>query len=293
MEKIDILLPIYNSFEETKGCIESIYKWTNMDLFNLYLLDDKSPDENIKELTLYYSEKYPNVISIRNEENLGFPANVNNGITKSKNDIIILNSDTLVTANWVEYLSKTAKSEESIAAVNPISNYGLISGIPTPNNEINDLFSFEEIYEAFTKNKEPGYVESPLLTGFCMYIKRSAIEKVGILDAETFKRGYGEETDWCMRARKMGLKLVVSKEAYVHHIGGSSFGEEKEKLRKRAKQIVIERYPQVDEELESYLKRNSLSKVRKNVMRNLSFLKIKTGKILKLKMIKHYVSNSF
>ncbi|MCM2536040.1 glycosyltransferase family 2 protein [Neobacillus pocheonensis] len=294
MEKVDILLPIYNSYDETRSCIESIFNHTNINAFNLYLLDDKSPDDNIVELTSYFSGKYPNVITIRNENNLGFPANVNNGFYVSKNDVIILNSDTLVTDAWLETLAEVANSEELIAAVNPMSNYGIISGVPTTNSTINDLFSFEEITHAFHKNKQKGYIETPLLIGFCMYVKRKALDLVGTFDAETFKRGYGEETDWCMRARRIGLKLVVSKEAYVHHIGGSSFGADKEKLRKRSKEILLQRYPQIDLELERFVKnRDNLKEIRKYVMRDLPYLSRKTGKMLKLKMIKHYMTYNF
>lgn len=293
MEKVDILLPIYNSYEETKNCIESIYQCTKMEAFDLYLLDDKSPDANIPELTTYFSDKYANIISIRNEQNLGFPANVNNGFAVSQHDVIILNSDTLVTEGWLETLAQTAKSDEKIAAVTPMSNYGIISGVPTSNSEINDLFSFQELVKAFNKSKQAGFVEAPLLIGFCMYVKRSALKQIGVFDAETFKRGYGEESDWCMRARKAGLKLAVAKGAYVHHIGGVSFGAEKEKLRSRSKEILVQRYPEIDMELEQFVRKGKgLKEIRKNVMRNLPFLQIKANKNLKLKMIKHYLTHS-
>ncbi|WP_040204232.1 glycosyltransferase family 2 protein [Neobacillus jeddahensis] len=293
MEKVDILLPIYNSYEETKNCIESIYQCTSIEAFDLYLLDDKSPDDHIQELTAYYSDKYSNIISIRNEKNLGFPGNVNNGFAVSKRDAIILNSDTMVTEGWLETLAQVATSDEKIAAVIPMSNYGIISGIPTSNSEINDLFSFKELVLAFNKSKRDGFVEAPLLIGFCMYVKRSALEQVGVFDAETFKRGYGEESDWCMRARIAGYKLVVAKGAYVHHIGGVSFGAEKELLRKRSKEILLQRYPEIDVELEQFVRKgHSLKDIRKNVMKNLPFLRTKASKRLKLKMIKHYLTHS-
>lgn len=171
--KIDILLPIYNSFEETKDCIESIIRYTNKDLYNLYLLDDNSSDTRIQELTSYY-EKKKNISVIRNQFNLGFPGNVNNGFRKSSNDVIILNSDTVVSEDWLNNLKSVAYSDDKIAAVNPLSNYGNISSIPTTNASINDLFSFNELVTSFQKCKEIGFIFSPILIGYCMYIKRSA-----------------------------------------------------------------------------------------------------------------------
>ncbi|WP_428909675.1 glycosyltransferase family 2 protein [Niallia sp. Krafla_26] len=293
MGKVDILLPIYNSYDETKNCIESVLKYTKEGTFNLYLLDDKSPDDRIPKMTKEYSEKYSFVTVVRNEQNLGFPGNVNNGFAISKRDVVVLNSDTLVSPLWLEILNKTAYSSESIAALTPMSNYGIISGVPTPNSQINALFTYEEILAAFNKSKRSGYVETPLIIGFCMYIKRSALEQVGIFDAKTFKRGYGEESDWCMRAAQKGLKLVVAQEAYVHHIGGVSFGSEKGELQRQSKRILLERYPWIDEELESYVEENHFKGIRRAIMKDLGFLKKSAPLSLKIKMIKHYMINKF
>ncbi|MCM3602678.1 glycosyltransferase family 2 protein [Robertmurraya korlensis] len=292
MVKIDILLPIYNSYEETKNCIESILQHTDSEMYNLFLLDDKSPDSNIQELTSFYANKYSHIKAVRNEVNLGFPGNVNNGFQVSENDVVVINSDTLVTENWLKSLYESATSDDSIVAVNPMSNYGIISGLPVTNNEINDLFSYEELVSAFEKNKQSGVVESPLLIGFCMYMKRSALNEVGLFDAATFKRGYGEESDWCMRARQRGLKLVVAKDTYVHHIGGVSFGEEKEKLRRQSKEILLQRYPEIDKELESYVLKNHFKDIRKGMLRELSYFSKPASFKNKLKMIKHYINNT-
>lgn len=292
MVKIDILLPIYNSYEETKNCIESILQHTDSEKFNLYLLDDKSPDSNIQELTSFYANKYSNITAVTNEQNLGFPGNVNNGFQISKNDVVVINSDTLVTKNWLEKLYEAATSDGSIVAVNPMSNYGIISGLPVTNNEINDLFTYEELVPAFEKNKQSGVVEAPLLIGFCMYMKRSALNEIGLFDAAAFKRGYGEESDWCMRARQKGHKLVVAKDTYVHHIGGVSFGEEKEQLRRQSKEILLQRYPQIDEDLKDYVMKNHFKEMRKGMLKELAFFSKPASFKLKLKMVKHYINNT-
>jgi GT2 family glycosyltransferase len=292
MVKIDILLPIYNSYEETKNCIESILEYTDPSMYRLYLLDDKSPDPNIQELTSYYSSKYDHINAIRNEQNLGFPGNVNNGFQISSHDVVVINSDTLVTKGWLEGLNEAATSDHSIVAVNPMSNYGIISGLPVTNNEINDLFSYKELVTVFDRNKQSGVVEAPLLIGFCMYMKRSALNEVGQFDAAAFKRGYGEESDWCMRARQQGYKLVVTKNAYVHHIGGVSFGEEKEKLRRQSKEILLKRYPNIDDDLKTFVQTNPFKEIRKGMLKELPFLSKPVSFKLKVKMIKHYITNT-
>jgi GT2 family glycosyltransferase len=291
MKKVDILLPIYNSYEETNECIKSILNFTNKDNYNLYLLDDCSTDKRIQEMAISIRDTYSNIIYIRNKENLGFPENVNNGIRNSENDVIIINSDTIVTENWVEKLNEVAYSEVEIGAVNPMTNYGYISCIPTINHEINNMFEYKEIVDAFNRCNFSGYVETPFLIGFCIFIKRSTIEKVGYLNSKLFKRGYGEETDWCMRARKKGVKLVIAKAVYVHHVGGTSFGSEKEELRKEAKRKLLNLYPEIDIDFNNYIKLNLLKNERRRIIKELDFFNKSTNIKLKLKMMKHYLKN--
>ncbi|MBP3040858.1 glycosyltransferase [Bacillaceae bacterium Marseille-Q3522] len=293
MPTADILVPIYNSYEETKNCIESILQHTAAGTYQLYLLDDHSPDPEIEKLTSYYAEKYKHIFSIRNEKNLGFPANVNNGFRQSANDAVVLNSDTLVTDGWLQALAETAYSQEAIAAVNPMSNYGSIAALPTQNMELNNLCSFQELTAAFQSCKEPGFLEFPTLIGFCMYIKRTALAAVGYFDAETFQRGYGEETDWCQRARRRGLKLVVAKGAYVHHIGAVSFGSEKEALRRKAGIILEQRYPGNEKELQQFIAENHFKPMRKKMLKELKLYKKQATFLQKIKILRHYLINFF
>jgi GT2 family glycosyltransferase len=45
--------------------------------------------------------------------------------------------------------------------------------------------------------------------GFCMYIKRACLRDVGVFDTEVFRRGYGEENDFCLRAARRGSLVHV------------------------------------------------------------------------------------
>ena len=61
--------------------------------------------------------------------------------------------------------------------------------------------------------------------GFCMYVTRQALDLCGLLDEETFGRGYGEEVDFCLRASRLGLRHLVEDSTFVYHRGGVSFGD--------------------------------------------------------------------
>ena len=95
--KCDIIVPIYNAYECVKACVESALKNTNFDKAHLILIDDKSPDERMVPLIEKYEKENPEKITVlKNNKNLGFVGTVNRGMKYSKNDVLLLNSDTEV-----------------------------------------------------------------------------------------------------------------------------------------------------------------------------------------------------
>jgi GT2 family glycosyltransferase len=80
---------------------------------------------------------------------------------------------------------------------------------------IEDTKNIEETKETF------GNYEVTNVIGACLFIKREVVDKIGLLD-EKFNPAYGEETDFCLRAKKRGFKLFYIGKVKIVHIGGSS-----------------------------------------------------------------------
>src|SRR5699024_10554590 len=136
-----------------------------------------------------------NIKILENEENIGFSATVNRGIALSdENDVILLNSDVLVTPEWVEKLIKCAYSDAGIATVTPLSNNASICSVPVSNqnNPLPDNMTLEEYAVEIERTSLKSYPSIPMAVGFCMYIKRSVIKEVGLFDSAAFGLGYGE-----------------------------------------------------------------------------------------------------
>lgn len=105
--KCDIIIPIYNAYDCVKACVESVLKNTNFNKAHLILIDDKSPDERIVPLIEKYEKENPEKITVlKNEKNLGFVGTVNRGMKYSKNDVLLLNSDTEVPGGVVRQNNK-------------------------------------------------------------------------------------------------------------------------------------------------------------------------------------------
>lgn len=226
MSQCDIIIPIYNAYDFVKKCVESVLKYTDFNEARIILIDDKSPDSRILPLLKQYEKKNPKkIVLLVNEENLGFVKTVNKGMKFSKNDVLLLNSDTEVTSGWLEKIRNLAYRDERIATVTPLSNNATLASVPKFNqyNELPEGYNAQKMAKIIEKYSMHIYPEIPSAHGFCMYIKRSVLNLVGFFDEEKFGKGYGEEVDFSFRCLEKGYKNVLCDDAYVFHSGAASF----------------------------------------------------------------------
>ena len=262
---ITIIIPIYNAYEDTKKCIESVLENTTVK-FKLILIDDKSTDLRISKLLDEY-EKFPNVQTIRNEVNKGFTKNVNIGLNQTNDDVILLNSDTIVTPKWIQKILWAAYSEENIGTLTPISNASDISvPIMNKNNEIPSFLNVNTMSSLVEKASVNGNLIAPTGNGFCLFIKRSTIDDVGLFDEENFGRGYGEETDFTCRASYNGWNNVRNDSILIYHKRSASFSLDKaNELKKKHGSILTKKHPMVFSEWKTFVTSEKLKKSIENV----------------------------
>lgn len=284
MKKIDIVVPIYNAYKYTLECINSILKYTDLNNNNLLLINDKSPDESILPMLNSFKEKNPdkNIIVLNNKENIGFVATVNIGMKFSDNDVVLLNSDTEVTLNWLEKIYRCAYSNEYIATVTPLTNNGTIASVPNfgVDNDLPDNMSLEEYAAMIEKLSKNRYPELTTGNGFCMFIKRDVIKEIGLFDDKTFGKGYGEENDFCYRALDYGYINVLCDNTFVYHKGTQSFKKEnltstRATLINEHMQILRNRYPLYVQKTDNFIGNNPLIDIQENIHLNILLYKKK------------------
>lgn len=230
MKRCDIIIPIYNAYGCLSPCIDTVLKNTNFSYAHLFLIDDKSPDERILPLLESYEKKYPEKITLlKNTKNLGFVRTVNKGMKQTKNDVLLLNSDTEVPKNWLEEIISCAYSDPSIATVTPLSNNATLASVPKifERNDLPEGYDLEKTADLIAKKSLNLYPSIPTAHGFCMFIKRTVIEKVGLFDEEHFGKGYGEENDFSFRCFKYGYRHALCDRTLVLHKESKSFLGEK------------------------------------------------------------------
>ncbi|MBD2774700.1 glycosyltransferase [Iningainema tapete] len=275
---VTIVVPIYNAYKDTEQCLESLLKYTDY-RHKILLVDDASPDQRISELTEKVSLQFPNVMLLKNHENMGFVKTCNRAFRESeqKDDVVILNSDTIVTPNWLEKLILAAYSSSHIATVTPLTNNGTVCSVPNwlESNEIPEgqtILSFANLIEKISLRKYPTI---PTAVGFCTYIKREILQKIGYFDDVNFIRGYGEENDFCCRASKSGYFHIIDDSTFVYHAGSKSFKADKQKLIEENSKILAKLHPRYFPEVHSFIEANPLKDILDNIKLHLTIEQIK------------------
>ncbi|ORX23123.1 hypothetical protein BVF91_07510 [Thermoanaerobacterium sp. PSU-2] len=264
---VDIIVPVYNAYEDLIECINSInIAKTNFN-YRIIIINDNSTDNRIENFL--QNLKINNYIILNNEVNLGFVKSVNKGMKYSSNDVILLNSDTIVTDYWIDKLVEKGYSNPYIATVTPYTNNGTICSIPKflNDNNIPDGYTANEYANLIERISIRKFIEIPTAVGFCMFIKREVLEKVGYFNEDDFGKGYGEENEFCMRAKYKGYIHTICDYCFIQHKGSMSFKEDKLKYIKKNLNKLNELYPEYDLTIKEFIENTDL----KNIAEYISF----------------------
>lgn len=275
----DVIIPIYNAYEATVECIESVIKNTDFTKDSLILINDCSPDERISKHINSVKAQYPelNIVVIENEKNKGFVGTVNVGMRYSKNDVLLLNSDTIVGKNWLDKMKNCAYSQPKVGTVTAMSNNATLVSVPQGlmRNEIPDDITIDEYNDILSECSYRDYPTLPTAHGFCVYIRREALDVMGLFDEESFGRGYAEENDFSYRCMDYGFKNLMCDDVIVYHLESQSFSEERDKVLENHLNILKNRYPDYFKYIDNWCRAFPIDYICKNINYNLNLRKKK------------------
>lgn len=267
LRPVAVVVPVYRNFEVTRNCLDSLMASDLPEHASVIVIDDNSPEEAVSAYCRELAERY-DIQLVVNEDNLGFVGTANKGfILDTDADIILLNSDTIVSNDWIQRLQACAYRKGNIGTVTPFSNNGTICSYPVfpISNSLPELWSAGELDRAFHSGNPGGHCEIPTAVGFCMYIKRSCLNETGTFDEETFGHGYGEECDFSLRASVMGWKHVIAADVFVYHEGAASFASESTDRKSRADKIMSDLHPNYHGMVSEFIGQDPLYVFRRNV----------------------------
>ncbi|WP_298856365.1 glycosyltransferase family 2 protein [uncultured Aquimonas sp.] len=224
---MQVIVPVYRALPALQRLVEGLRRTLGAGERVLFC-DDASPEPEVSA----YLQGLPGTMHfearvLRRERNLGFVGNVNAAFAETgADDVVLLNSDTLPGVGWLDRLRTCFAADARIATATPWSNNAEICSLPHlcrpgPLPDDPDRWA-----RACLDACRDAYLDLPTGVGFCMAIRRACLDRIGVFDAETFGRGYGEENDFCLRAEGHGWRNVLCADAFVGHEGGASFSLE-------------------------------------------------------------------
>lgn len=230
---IDLIIVNYKSTDYLQTCLNFVYENLNGFHINVHVVDNGSRDH-----VHLVKRAFPEIVLTIHHDNLGFAKAANNIIKKTSAPyIVLLNPDTILFDGFFESIISYIQKHPDVAVVGPkiIDPDGRIQGsaraFPTFRSALfgrrsllTRIFPKNPITCAnILSNKSDGRtpLEVDWVSGACQFIRRQAIEDVGLFDERFFL--YWEDVDLCKRIKKSGRKIIYFPLAAIEHsVGGSS-----------------------------------------------------------------------
>ena len=259
----DVVIPVYRGVRMAMACIASVLPTLPPDS-RLHVVDDGGGDAELGA-ALDELAASGRILLHRLPQNRGFPSAANTGLRlASGRDVVLLNSDTIVPPGWLQHLADAAHSAPDIGSACPLSNDATILSYPKRNapNPMTDPVPAAAIA---ARANGAATVDIPVAVGFCMYLRRDCIEAVGLLREDLWAQGYGEENDWCLRARHRGWRHVAAPGCFVAHEGGASFGSARRHLLARNGATLERLHPGYGAMIAAWIGRDPLGLARRRM----------------------------
>jgi GT2 family glycosyltransferase len=237
---VSIIYVYYNTPEALSASIQSVFNTTQGLKIQIVVVDNGSPKRVPKDVV---EQKGVIVIS---SKNIGYGAGMNKGVQHARSKkLILVNPDTIFHKNAINFLI-TKMDDEKIGVVGPqmvdengsilptISGKATLLSILFTNSFLNKMFPRHRIARSFwmqnvNRNKEQSV---SVISGACMAMRKKVFEDVGGFDERFFM--YFEETDLCLRVKKMQLSVKYFPSASIYHTVGAS-SRDKEKIESQKK----------------------------------------------------------
>ncbi len=226
MIDLSVVIVNWNTCDLLRDCLRSLFQQVEGLSLEIFVVDNGSSDGSVALVR----DQFPSVTVIENGRNLGFARANNVALRQASGRYwLLLNSDTVVKKGALEGLQRTMEQDSNIgvAGLQLLNEDGSlqnsVSNAPTLLTELGNKRLLRLLWPSRYPGKEQHYrkplqVESVI--GACLMVRREAAKEVGLLDEDYFF--FLEETDWCVRMRTAGWRVVHDPRFTIYHLQGKS-----------------------------------------------------------------------
>jgi GT2 family glycosyltransferase len=224
---VAVVVLSFNAREDTLACVESLERM-DWERLTTIVVDNASADGTLEAV----QERFPGVVAIRNEENLGFAGGNNIGMRAALDAgadyVLVLNNDTVTDERLVAELVAVASARPDAGTLCPLIRY-----VDPPDRIWYAGARFDP--RAIHNGRHTGYGERDVgqyhtiretgrATGAAMLVPRRVLEEVGLFDSKLFIQV--EDVDISLRMRAAGYRILFVPTAIVwHRVALTSGGE--------------------------------------------------------------------
>jgi hypothetical protein len=214
MASVSAVVLNWNNAPETVACLRSLTRTRNCAL-SLLVIDNGSTDDSVASIKV----GWPDAKLIETGSNLGYAEGNNTGIRAALSGgadfVFVINNDARVAADTLDRLARAAEAVPDAAFLGPT-----IYHLERPEEVQSRGMDLDLLWRSRPRTEPPGrrsgeFEDVPCLSGAAMLLRASALDRIGLLDASLFM--YREDVDWCMRARRLGYRILCVPEARAWH----------------------------------------------------------------------------
>jgi GT2 family glycosyltransferase len=230
MVDISICIVSLNCWGVLKNCLDSLRASYPAIDREIILVDNASSDGTPEKIRA----NFPEVQLVQNKYNVGFTKATNQAIALSSGRYILwLNPDTILRPDTLHKMYRFMEANPKVGIVGPkvLNPDGTFQpqcrrGMPTP---LASLYYFLKLHRLWPQSPVIGqYLLTYLpventnqvdaVSGCCLMARREVWRDIGALDENIF--GFGEDIDWCVRAKQVGWEVWYYPESVLIHIKG-------------------------------------------------------------------------
>lgn len=224
VEAVHLITILYKSEGSLPTFLDSLQA-QDLTGWRLHVIDNASPDNSLR---IVKERADPRIAVISNEKNLGFAKAANQGmraaIAADGEFLVLINNDTLFSPDFLKRLV-AVRSELSAGVIAPrVMQREQPDKSWYAGGSLDNGWVFTNIHRKYEAADSSAAIEVDFAPGCCLGISREVLHRMGLLDESFFV--YWEDTDFCLRLKKGGIKIFYVPEPFLLHSGGESSGGE-------------------------------------------------------------------